>query len=306
MYVEPTYRIIRVGNAEPTVAEGNSRLKELSEEFMKQNWMGSHFGRGQVLAYYENNPAHIQSNKSFFQTFSQAYNNHLDVILSPDDVWTIISLQFSKCVNDHAEEMRSMFVSHDGSKFLNVVTWKDLGEVQWGEFFDLILNEIQTNTKEGIVDLLACIFSTTQFVEKMISTAILMDSLKSFFAYGRVIPLCGIRNVLFMGDLEDWNKLLEKLQALKPFAAWTQYVENLIPIIEQFIESYKGNVDYNFWDRIMNEKHGSLGSGSTTYISLVGFYPSIWRLWVGHRSTLQIFAIILFRYQFFSTTKELV
>jgi hypothetical protein len=46
-----------------------------------------------------------------------------------------------------------------------------------------------------------------------------------------------------MGDLDDWNKLLEKLQSLKQFAAtpaWTQYVENLIPIIEQFIATYQG------------------------------------------------------------------
>jgi hypothetical protein len=80
-----------------------------------------------------------------------------------------------------------------------------------------------------------------------------------------------------MGDLDDWNKLLEKLQSLKQFAvtsAWTQYAENLIPIIEQFIATYQGYVDYNFWDRIMNEKHGSIGSGSTTYISgwILSFY----------------------------------
>jgi hypothetical protein len=81
-----------------------------------------------------------------------------------------------------------------------------------------MINTIKENTKDRIVDSLECNFSTTTLVEKAISTAVVMNTFKSYFSYGRMIPSCGIRNVLFAGDLTDWTKLLEKLQGLKQFA----------------------------------------------------------------------------------------
>ena len=48
---------------------------------------------------------------------------------------------------------------------------------------------------------------------------------------------------------------------------WTDYIQNLIPIMNQFIESYKGNVDVDFWNKIMNFEYGRGGSGSVDYVS---------------------------------------
>lgn len=46
--------------------------------------------------------------------------------LSPDDVWITIMLFFSKYVNDHSEELRHAFVSHEGKKKLEVTTHNEL------------------------------------------------------------------------------------------------------------------------------------------------------------------------------------
>jgi hypothetical protein len=231
----------------------------------------------QVLAYYENIPAHFKSGRSFYDSFVRAYNNHLVLVLSPDDVWIMICLQFSYYVKGNSEQMRSLFVSHEGKKNLTVVTENELGEDQWGEFFHLMREEIRANTKNGITELLESDFSTTSFVEKMISTAVIMDTFKHYFDYSRIILSCGIRNVLFTGELKDWTNLLGKLKALKQFAVsdgWSNYEDNLTPMIEQFIETYKGNVDSNFWDKVFNERYGSLGSGRTKYVSgwILAFY----------------------------------
>lgn len=59
-------------------------------------------------------------------------------------------LYFSKYVNDHAEQLRSAFVSHQGKKKLTVTTWKELSETQWDEFFTLMMEEIKKNTAEGV------------------------------------------------------------------------------------------------------------------------------------------------------------
>jgi len=214
---------------------------------------------------------------SLFGAFIQAYNNHEDITLVPDDVWITILFQFSKYINDNAEKLRSMFVSHEGKKKLVVITQKDLKEDQWEEFFLLMIKEIEANTKDGIVNEMQSNFSTTGIVEKMISVATVMDSFKKYFEFGRMIPCCGIKNVRFAGTLEDWQSVLSRLQFLKKYdvgGKWAKYIDDLVPIISKFIETYNGNVDTVFWDKVMNIRHGSLGSGGTSYVSgwILAFY----------------------------------
>jgi hypothetical protein len=61
-------------------------------------------------------------NNGFFGAFFQAYNNHEDVKITPDDVWITIMLHFSKYVNENAEQLRKAFVSHEGKQKLTVET----------------------------------------------------------------------------------------------------------------------------------------------------------------------------------------
>jgi len=64
--------------------------------------------------------------------------------------------------------------------------------------------------------------------------------------------------------------MAQKTAALKQYAvdaSWTNYINNLEPVLAQFIETYKGKVDVSWWNRVMNISSGSLGSGSTTYVS---------------------------------------
>ncbi|CAF0881428.1 unnamed protein product [Didymodactylos carnosus] len=46
-----------------------------------------------------------------------------------------------------------------------------------------------------------------------------------------------------------------------------QYLDNVLPILDEFIKTYQGHVNSGFWDRVMNLKDDQLGSGSTKYIS---------------------------------------
>ena len=99
--------------------------------------------------YDENVEANVPSyGNSFYGAFVQAYNYHKDLILSPDDVWMQITLSFAKYIDKHAEEMRDMFVEHEGKKKLTVTTGEYLDESEWKEFFDKIIVAINNNTKE--------------------------------------------------------------------------------------------------------------------------------------------------------------
>ena len=63
-------------------------------------------------------------------------------------------------------------------------------------------------------------------------------------------------------QLDDWKVLRQKTEQLKNFAIPDQqergfggYIDGLLPILDQFIETYQGNVDYQFWNTVMDIKH---------------------------------------------------
>ncbi len=70
-----------------------------------------------------------------------------------------------------------------------------------------------------IVDALVYLLFTKPLgrIETILSTAVVMDSFKKYFTYGRMICMCGIRNALFMGTRFDWVKLITKVTALKKY-----------------------------------------------------------------------------------------
>jgi len=90
----------------------------------------------QILTYLENRPATQDSyGHSLYSAFVSAYNKHEDVVISPDDIWLTIAMEFSVYVNRNAEALRKFFVSHDGKMKLTVTTGNETGEDQWDEFF---------------------------------------------------------------------------------------------------------------------------------------------------------------------------
>lgn len=242
------------------------------------------------------------SGNAFLDAVLGAYNNHEDLVLSPDDIWMLICLQFSKHVDENAEQLRDLFVEHQGQKQLEVITFNETKEEEWNEFFELIHDRIKQNVKGDVVETLQCNFSTSGNVEKMLSTLAIMSTFKKFFSYSRCIPLCGISKVHFLGSLDDWTNLKEKLLALRNYAiprssagieekegetsdrgcayeakdkakdgtagcAWSHYIDSVAPIVDKLIDTYRGEPDVEWWNKIVNLRNGRLGSGSTSYIS---------------------------------------
>jgi len=126
--------------------------------------------------------------------------------------------------------------------------------------------EIGKNTKNDITELLTSNFSTTTKIESLLSCVAIMDTFQKYFDYECYMTRCGIRNVHFMGTLDDWKLLRHKTAELKKFttSGWKSfgtYVDGLLPIIDQFIQTYQGKVDNKFWNKVMDIEH--VGGGSS-------------------------------------------
>ncbi len=128
--------------------------------------------------------------------------------------------------------------------------------------------EIGKNVKNEVAELLTPTFSTTTNIASLLSCATMMSTFKKYFDYDYFMTMCGIRNVHFMGTLEDWKVLRQKTEEFKSFTipseygdGFDTYVDGLLPILDQFIKTYQGNVDEEFWNTVMDIEHKSGKSG---------------------------------------------
>lgn len=191
----------------------------------------------------------------FFYALVKAYAEHRPFVLSPDMVWQLIGFNFSEYVNNHAEEMRSLLVPHEGVKDLKIMTEEDiLGDknADWSDLFDKFSVEIAKNTKDDIAQLMTSDFSTTGQTERIASQITLMESLKNYFHYIAGRLACGIPYIILKGTPADWRKVAEKVQGLEAYnMGW--WTKELNPIIAEFVKTAEGYPDKTFWKNIVME-----------------------------------------------------
>lgn len=52
--------------------------------------------------------------------FLHAYNSHEDIILSPDDIWLMICIYFSKYVNQNSKNLNHLFINNEKTKLITI------------------------------------------------------------------------------------------------------------------------------------------------------------------------------------------
>ncbi|CAF3084375.1 unnamed protein product [Rotaria socialis] len=212
-------------------------------------------------------------NHPIFAAFLFAYNSHEDIVLSPDDIWLMIRIYFCVYVNENAEKLRPLFVDHNGQKKL-IIEQVGMTNIDWDDFLERIQTQLSDNVKNNVTELLRANFSTTTKVELFLSYVATMDTFKKYFEYEACMTLCGIRRAHFMGTLDDWTLLRRKTEQLKNFTtdnwnSFATYINGVLPILDEFIRTYKGDVNNKFWDEVMqiNHKAGQSGVRGGDYIN---------------------------------------
>jgi len=73
---------------------------------------------------------------------------------------------------------------------------------------------------------------------------------------------CGIPSVTLEGERSDWVKLLEKIDKFEQFGKEpTAWATLLRPIIRRFVQSFDGEPDLDFWNKVCHRQNR--GSGMT-------------------------------------------
>jgi hypothetical protein len=81
-------------------------------------------------------------------------------------------------------------------------------------FFGAMKREIDKNVKGEISDILTANFTTTGQVESLLSAACMMHTFRDYFEYSRMLCICGIRQIHFMGEcpIKNISKTYSRLR----------------------------------------------------------------------------------------------
>lgn len=198
----------------------------------------------------------------------QAYSNHHHLHIRPEDIWFAIISQLSFYINRHAEELRELFVTHEGKKDL-VVTFPT--GTRYMIDFGVFAEEISRLVQENVVDpslrqWVMPAFTTTTRQDNIIASILLMGVTQQYFHFKWKIA-CGLPSVTLLGEKRDWELIHHRLDKLETFGVEpSQFCNLLRPVLSCFVKSFDEPASedtVNFWQRIAHYHMG--GSGPSYY-----------------------------------------
>lgn len=179
-----------------------------------------------------------------------AFDKHLPLVLSPDDIWLTLAQGFAHHVLSNSEEFRAAFVDHEARQTITVRRddfIKGSADNDWLDAIELFSLELEEHLGSRH-DLVVASFSTTGLVERAASQLTLMYAMQSYFEY-ELITLCGIPEITLLGTAEDWRQIRRRVDAFSEFGL-KPWVKVLRPLLDQFVRASQGQVDRAFWRQI--------------------------------------------------------
>lgn len=194
---------------------------------------------------------------NLFKCMVNAYADHHPLVLSPDVVWLIIAQNFSNYVNKHSEEMRDLFVEHEGKMKIVVTEGNDvLGKSgtkgDWEKLLSDFTAGVAANTKGDVAEMLTADFTTTGVTERIASQITLMDAVETFFEWWNMTMACGIPSITLTGTPDDWRKVQAKARSLEKYGLekWSRQLDK---VLAEFVKASEGQPDRVFWRSIVKK-----------------------------------------------------
>lgn len=78
---------------------------------------------------------------------------------------------------------------------------------------------------------------------------------------------CGIQNVYMSGTREDWVKVKLKLMNLSKYdqdGELNKYIQEVGKILDEFLKTFDGKPNKDWWNLMMSSEERRVGSGSET------------------------------------------
>ncbi|KAM9966224.1 hypothetical protein ACTFIR_006419 [Dictyostelium discoideum] len=229
---------------------------------------------------------------SFIVSAIKAYSHHHHLVIRVDDIWMAILNQFSIYVNSNAERLREKLVDFNGKKTLTVISNVPILSAPLDQLTIHMAENIKSNIIDpSIRDWIVGDFSTTTENDRVVYSASLMSTFKSYFDY-RYMTFCGLPSVTLQGSTEDWLNLKQRIERLIDFeidssgssktGEMKEWVSMLHPIIDQFISTSMGKPNIEWWNQIADKKQSSGSVNLTGWITAFCVYDKNGK-WIGNK-----------------------
>lgn len=112
-------------------------------------------------------------------------------------------------------------------------------------------------------------FTTTTPASRAATEIALMAATKNYFCFG-MRTTCGIPAVTLLGTEADWvsvRKRAEDLGKLMLPEFTNFWMPLLLPLLDEFVESYRGHVRHGFWQSMVKLRNNGMFSGYAEFIS---------------------------------------
>lgn len=212
------------------------------------SYLASSFGEGKLFSL---------GSDVFFQTILCAFCEHKSLVLSPDMIWLKILQTYSRHVNDNPEQYRHLTSVREGKRTLVLQTKIDIfgKEVDWASIIDNLGNIVSENVNNGFINNLVTNFTTTNQAERIASQITILDAMKPYFEFIVHHMICGIPKISLLGSTKDRESIIEKVQILKIYEGLQEWIEELLPILQEFVNASKGKINNRFWRDIVMKRH---------------------------------------------------
>lgn len=251
-------------NVSPEVTKKNNRkivdyvgeLRTALRRPIEQHWLP----RNPVVA--------CNNDHALLTAICYAFYDHVPLRITPDALWITLSRGFALHVNKNAEALRHKFVSHSGKETLRVTRMDFFPgkENPWPEVFAAMNDQIDKHTG-GLSKIVRADFSTTGPTEVAVSNLMAMETFKSYFEYEMFFG-CGIPQITLSGTEQDWNQLRQRAQYFAQFGL-EDWINALDPILEQFCNAKRGEVDGDFWKSMFRYNSGSGPAVMTGWVNVL-------------------------------------
>ncbi|MCR9172750.1 MAG: DUF4419 domain-containing protein [bacterium] len=185
----------------------------------------------------------------FLKTVQFAFNDHRPLELSPDDIWLVICQSFGDHITANKDSMEYLLLKEDHPKEIVVrndkLTHED--DKEWSNLMASFDDEIDEISKDAFKNLIVQEFSTTTPTISSVYRATRMD-VTSHYVGLISKTMCGFPSITLLGTPEDWRKIYHQMDRFSAFGL-EHWVEELKPVLEEFVEASEGNPNIDFWKR---------------------------------------------------------
>jgi len=207
----------------------------------------------------------------FVQATHQAFAEHANLSLGPDELWYMIMGEVATLVKGSPDKYAALFAGDPAKKQLIRVRDDSLvygGHNDWLRSINLIRPLLCERMAEYALQLFMPTFSTSTPESETAILVTFMDVVSEYFEY-RWSTMCGIPFIRLEGEAADWTKLAAQVGVLaEVFTELRPYFDDLLPILREIARTASGGrIDEQFWCSIYKYNTSSGGDEISGWIT---------------------------------------